>query len=146
MKCKCEHWQECPTCTPHRFDAAGKLKPPKPTLAMDGHPAAEYWRQIEAVHAAMLAEIDRLRRWKSTHAPRIEALEGLLRTAQAEAHAGREAVATLASERAANAVLTTELEAVTAAERDRCAQIVEDMVRAVDGADALAAIRKPNVL
>jgi hypothetical protein len=29
MKCKCEHWQECPTCTPHRFDAAGNRKSPK---------------------------------------------------------------------------------------------------------------------
>ena len=28
-----------------------------------------------------------------------------------------------------------------AAERERCARIVEDMVRAVDGADALEAIR-----
>ena len=51
-----------------------------------------------------------LRRWKSTHAPRLEALEGLLRTAQHEASAGREAVATLNSERAANARLTAELE------------------------------------
>ena len=31
MKCKCEHWQECPTCMPHRFDADGKLKPPELT-------------------------------------------------------------------------------------------------------------------
>lgn len=51
-----------------------------------------------------------LRRWKGAHAPRMEALEGLLRTAQLEAAAGREAVATLASERAANSRLTEELE------------------------------------
>lgn len=51
-----------------------------------------------------------LRRWKSTNAPRLEALEGLLRTAQAEAAAGREAIATLASERAANALLTEQVE------------------------------------
>lgn len=59
-----------------------------------------------------------LRRWKSTHAPRLEALEGLLHAAQHEAHAGREAIAALASERAANAVLTDEVERLqsTAAE------------------------------
>ena len=51
-----------------------------------------------------------LRRWKSTHAPRLAALEGLLHAAQHEAWAGREAVATLASERAANALLTDEVE------------------------------------
>ena len=36
-----------------------------------------------------------LLRWKSTHAPRLEALEGLLRTAQQEAHAERERCASL---------------------------------------------------
>lgn len=68
--------------------------------------------------AAQAAEIARLQgertelaRWKSTHAPRLEALEGLLHAAQHEAHAGREAIATLASERAANAMLTNEADA-----------------------------------
>lgn len=57
-----------------------------------------------------------LRRWKSTHAPRIEALKGLLKAAQLEAHAGREAVATLASERAANALLTERVQMLELAE------------------------------
>jgi hypothetical protein len=30
-QCKCEHWQQCPVCMPHRFDADGNLKPPEPT-------------------------------------------------------------------------------------------------------------------
>lgn len=60
------------------------------------------------------AEVEALRRWKSTHAPRIDALEGLLRHAQAEAALGVEARATLASERAANATLTNEVEALRA--------------------------------
>lgn len=30
-QCKCEHWQQCPVCMPHRFDAEGKLLPPEPT-------------------------------------------------------------------------------------------------------------------
>ena len=59
-----------------------------------------------------------LRRWKSTHAPRIEALEGLLHAAQMEAHAGREAVATLAGEREANALLTAEVDELRNALRD----------------------------
>ena len=55
-----------------------------------------------------------LRRWQSTHAPRLDALQGLLATAQMEAHAGREAVATVASERAANDRLTNEIERLRA--------------------------------
>lgn len=30
-QCKCEHWQQCPTCMPHRFDASGNLLPPERT-------------------------------------------------------------------------------------------------------------------
>ena len=55
-------------------------------------------------------ECKELMRWKSTHAPRLKALEGLWHAAQREANASREAVATLASERAANALLTDEVE------------------------------------
>ncbi len=29
-RCKCEHWQQCPICMPHRFDAEGNLLPPEP--------------------------------------------------------------------------------------------------------------------
>ncbi len=56
-----------------------------------------------------------LRRWKSTHAPRLEALEGLLHAAQHEAAKGAEAISSIASERAANAVLTEEIERLRAA-------------------------------
>ena len=62
---------------------------------------------------ALCAEVERLTRWKSTNAPRLEALEGLLATAQKEASAGKEAAATLASEREANAILTAEVERLT---------------------------------
>lgn len=64
-----------------------------------------YAEKIEA----LIAERDALRRWKSTNAPRIEALAELLRTAQIDAEAGREALATLEGERAANALLTDEI-------------------------------------
>jgi len=30
-QCKCEHWQQCPICMPHRFDAEGNMLPPEPT-------------------------------------------------------------------------------------------------------------------
>ena len=50
-----------------------------------------------------------LRRWKSTNAPRLEVLAELLSAAQKEAHAAREAIATLASEREANALLTAKV-------------------------------------
>lgn len=62
---------------------------------------------------ALCAEVERLTRWKSTNAPRLEALEGLLATAQKEASAGKEAAASLASEREANAILTAEVERLT---------------------------------
>jgi hypothetical protein len=65
--------------------------------------------------ACQAQECQELRRWKSTNAPRLEALEGLLRNAQISAAAGIEARKTLASERAANVFLTDENEALRAA-------------------------------
>lgn len=61
-----------------------------------------------------VGELQSLRRWRSTHGPRLTALEGLLVIAQAEAAKGREAVLSLASEREANAALTEEVEALRA--------------------------------
>ena len=55
-----------------------------------------------------------LKRWKSTNALRLEALQGLLEHAQIEAARGTEAIASLESERAANAILTDEIEALRA--------------------------------
>jgi hypothetical protein len=71
------------------------------------------------LEAALLAcpsivreEVQRLRRWKSTNAPRLDSLQGLLEHERREAALGVEARATLASERAANAILTDELDAL----------------------------------
>lgn len=83
-------------------------------------------------------ECKELMRWKSTHAPRLKALEGLWHAAQREANASREAVATLASERASNALLTDEVERLrgdVAAERDRIRALVE-AVRDANAAEA----------
>lgn len=66
--------------------------------------------ELRAKLAARDAEVATLHRWKSTNAPRLEVLQGLLETAQKAAHAGFEAVATLASERKANSILTAEVE------------------------------------
>jgi hypothetical protein len=63
---------------------------------------------------ALIAERDSLARWKSTNAPRIDALEGLKNKARADAAKGAEAILSLASERKANAILTSEVEALRA--------------------------------
>ena len=62
----------------------------------------------------IIEERDTLARWKSTNAPRIHALEGLLEHARKEAANGKEAIASLASEREANAILTSENERLKA--------------------------------
>lgn len=84
-------------------------------LSVDGY--AEELRRLHAVEQerdALKAEVEGLRRWKSTHAPRIEALEGLLAHYQTQAATGEEAAASLESERKANAILTDELEKLRA--------------------------------
>jgi len=70
-----------------------------------------------------------LRRWKGTHAPRLEALQGLKDHYQAEAALGKEARTSLASEREANAILTAEIEARNAALMN-CARQAEALKRA----------------
>jgi hypothetical protein len=80
-------------------------------LRCEGWPLAARLERAEKL-AAEGAELTDLKRWRSTNAPRLEALQGLLETAQREAAAGAEAIATLASEREANAILTGEVEAL----------------------------------
>lgn len=46
-QCKCEHWQQCPVCMPHRFDAEGNRLPPEPT------PLQAAQAQIKALTAAL---------------------------------------------------------------------------------------------
>ena len=60
-------------------------------------------------------ELESLRRWKSTHAPRVQALEEMVRTYQLRESASFEAITSLASERAANALLTEEVERLRSA-------------------------------
>jgi Lar family restriction alleviation protein len=71
-------------------------------------------QSLTAERDSLRAERDDLARWKSTLAPRIEALQGLKDHAQAEAAKGAEALASLASEREANAILTADVEALRA--------------------------------
>jgi hypothetical protein len=77
-------------------------------------------------YGQLLAGNVALKRWKSTNAPRLEALQGLLEHAQIEAAKGAEAIASLESERAANTILTDE----TAALRERV-RVLEDALRGV---------------
>ena len=41
QQCRCEHWQECPVCAPHRFDKDGKKLPPEPTPLQDARAKLE---------------------------------------------------------------------------------------------------------
>ena len=77
--------------------------------------------------AGMAKECQELRRWKSTHAPRLEALESMLRGAQLGAAAGLEARQSLASERAANAVLAEEVERARAVIEQCRAALAEEL-------------------
>jgi hypothetical protein len=74
---------------------------------------------------ALRAQVAELARWKSTNAPRIEALEGLKEHYSVLADQGVEAIKTLASEREANAILTAENEAL----RARVAELEKDASR-----------------
>lgn len=92
---------------------ADRLPLPEPVhgfYAVPMYTAEQMHAYADAQSAADDAE---LRRWKSTNAPRLEALQGLLEHAQIEAAKGSEATASLASERAANAILTGENELLT---------------------------------
>lgn len=57
QRCECEHWQQCPTCTPDGFDAAGNRKPPEPTARQACSAELDEWRKLrdpETLHANLL--------------------------------------------------------------------------------------------
>ena len=64
-QCKCEHWQQCPVCMPHRFDAEGNLLPPEPT------PLQSARAEIEALN-------QRLFKLQNAAREALDALEGVL--------------------------------------------------------------------
>lgn len=80
------------------------------SIARGPEEALVFLKDVQARDALWAERLRALARWKSTNAPRLEALEGLLQAARLEAAKGAEALATLESERAANAVLTQEVE------------------------------------
>ena len=59
-RCKCEHWQDCPTCAPQRFDADGKRKPPEPTPLQACRAELETMREALALHEVGSAYAHRL--------------------------------------------------------------------------------------
>ena len=82
--------------------------------------------------ARLEAERSEAVRWKSIHGPRLAAIEALYRDRQLDEGAGREAAATLWSERQANAILTAEV-ARLEAERDAARrEAMEECVRMLD--------------
>ena len=54
-QCKCEHWQQCPVCMPHRFDSNGNLLPPEPTPLQAARIRIE---QLEAERDELKAAIE----------------------------------------------------------------------------------------
>jgi len=71
-QCKCEHWQQCPTCMPHRFDEEGNLKPPEPTPLQAARAEIEALKQrlfemqnaaIDLAKQQFLTQEDLERRW-----------------------------------------------------------------------------------
>jgi hypothetical protein len=71
-QCKCEHWQQCPTCMPHRFDEEGNLKPPEPTPLQAAKAEIESLKQrlfemqnaaIDLAKQQFLTQEDLERRW-----------------------------------------------------------------------------------
>lgn len=105
--------------------------------------AAELRRQRAEIER-LTAEKLELLRWKGTHAPRLVAVEGLLREAQHEAAARREAIANLASldsERQANAMLTAEVERLTA-ERDALRAVLAEADRLAGHDDSMTEWRE----
>jgi len=64
-QCKCEHWQHCPVCMPHRFDEEGNLKPPEPT-------------PLQSARAEIEALKQRLFEMQNAAQEALDALEGVL--------------------------------------------------------------------
>ncbi len=71
-QCKCEHWQQCPTCMPNRFDEEGNLKPPEPTPLQAAKAEIEALKQrlfemqnaaIDLAKQQFLTQEDLERRW-----------------------------------------------------------------------------------
>ena len=55
-QCKCEHWQMCQICMPHRFDEHGTLLPPEQTpLQAALNRTNELELEIEALKAELAA-------------------------------------------------------------------------------------------
>ena len=57
QRCKCEHWQDCPTCAPTRFDAEGKRKLPEPTPLQVCRSEIEMMRETLACMEAALESL-----------------------------------------------------------------------------------------
>lgn len=71
-QCKCEHWQQCLVCMPHRFNAEGNRLPPEPTPLQAAKAEIESLKQrlfemqnaaIDLAKQQFLTQEDLERRW-----------------------------------------------------------------------------------
>lgn len=51
-QCKCEHWEECHVCMPHRFNSDGTRKPPEPVYELTASAMREAIRQRDSAQSS----------------------------------------------------------------------------------------------
>ena len=72
-QCKCEHWQQCPVCMPHRFDGDGNLLPPEPTPLQEARQEAQQLRdQLAASRDAEIVSLTNQRDYEYVRAENAE--------------------------------------------------------------------------
>lgn len=54
-RCKCEHWQTCPSCYPHGFDTNGERVPPA-KIAMLGAKRNDLAALVDAIKDAVYSK------------------------------------------------------------------------------------------
>ena len=132
-QCKCEHWQQCPTCMPHRFDTEGNRLPPEPTPLQAAKAEIESLKQrlFEMQNAA----ID-LAKHSGNRAEEKMSREEVIRMA-------REAGLAYGSDEKPLNSVTRFAALVAAAEREACAKACDGMDHngVMIAADCAAAIR-----
>ncbi len=72
-QCKCEHWQQCPVCKPHRFYGDGNLLPPEPTPLQEARQEAQQLRdQLAASRDAEIVSLTNQRDYEYVRAENAE--------------------------------------------------------------------------
>lgn len=149
-QCKCEHWQQCPICMPHRFDAEGNVLPPEPTPLQAARTEIErLTAELDAekeISAALTFDREQLRAELAESKKQIGSYKALTKALEEQVSHHRrmseryqESIKTMQSERDANAILTDEL-TETRDLAEHWAILAEQ--RRVELAEVKAAVRK----